>query len=156
MITHIAASIAAIAILNIIYQIFASDGWLQYKLFDRKVNLLQLEGTHGSINIDINDTSFEVKVKHGIVENCRINICGPYSNTTVFINDEPMCMIHRISDIASIFMRRSVEYNNKYRATEIDTIINAAYKVAKKRRNTRYDHLSNTRTKSLYEKERGE
>lgn len=144
-----------IVLFKIMYQLFASDSWLQQKRFDRMVNLIQLEGIHGPINVVINKILFEVSVKHGIVENCHINICGPYSNTIVYINGKPMCMIHRISDISSIFMRRSVEYNDDYRINEIDNIINAAYKVAKKRLNERYNCFRETRTKSLY-KEKGE
>lgn len=152
MIAEIIAIVLAVYI--IIYQLFAKESWLQRKRFDKKLDVIRLEGP---LTVLVNGEYFIVNVKQPNIESCKINICGYYSNMLLYIDYEPMCMIHRIHDLSSMFMRRSVEYNDHYSINEIDRIIDVAYDDAKKKRDIRYKHYSENCKKSLYDKkERGE
>ena len=155
MIAEIITIALAVNILwNIIYQLFAGESWLQRKRFEARLNVIRLEGP---VSVLVNGKHFVVNVKQPNIESCKINICGYYSNMLLCINDEPMCMIHRIYDLSSMFMRRSVEYNDHYSINEIDHIIDVAYDTAKKERDIRYKHYSEDCKRSLYDKkERGE
>ena len=140
---------ANISIAIIIYQLFNKSSWLQKKRFDNKLNLIRLEGP---VDVISNGTCFHVDVK---VENgCKINFSGPYTCSILRINGIAMCMMHRITDIDSIFCRRSIEYNSEYKEIEIYKIIELAFKNAKRMYDARIEDRINSK-RSVYD-ERGD
>lgn len=131
-----------IAIIYLILVILLNpDGWLYLKLFDNHLECIRLGCRLYEMDYMENVAIYKLKsikkkpslFRVGVVNesNDRIGYLEVYSSTSVYINDEKVCIIHRLRK--NFHISRSIEYAKNRPVDEIKAIIRAAYTEAKDR-----------------------
>ena len=118
--------------------LFNPSGWVQNKIFDRRLSNIKYccrLSNDESMNIAIIRSSkfhgFNFNISIQDEKHNSISILTTYTSSSVYINDEKVCTIHRLHKVFHI--SRSIEYSDDRKIDEIDRIIKHANAHAKKR-----------------------
>lgn len=141
---------------TILLWLFDPSGWVQNKIFDRKISNIKhccrLNNDEQTMNIVINNSSKSYSFDISICEENHnsISTITPYTSSSVCINGTKVCTIHRLRK--AFHISRVIEYSDNHNIDEVDRIIKQASKDAKKRIDEYYSisNINRDSNKSLF------
>ena len=141
---------------TILSMLYNPSGWVQNKIFDRSLSNIKyccLLSNDESMNIAIicNSKFHDFNISIQDEKHNSISILTTYTSSSVYINGEKVCTIHRLHK--AFHISRSIEYSDDRKIDEINRIIKHANAHAKKRINeyNSNSRMGRDRNKSLFD-----
>lgn len=132
------------------------SGWVQNKIFDRRLSnikyccrLADIESMNIAINHNNKSHDFNISIRDE--KHDSISILTSYSSSSVYINGEKVCTMHRLHKVFHI--DRLIDYSDNHKIDEIDRIIKHTNKYAKRRIDeySSNSRIGRDRNKSLFD-----